>query len=327
MGPRGYAQTLAWAEAANAPGRFVTMLGDERDPRHFNGQGHYNVCFRDAEAFRAHLGKTAAGSTVDLTDPAHQPPLDPKEVMLVPHHTGIQFGPLPRRGTGAAVVWDAWDDRALRPVMEIYSHHGQSELYAPQHVLAYEFNRMRNPERRANTSVPGPFYAQDHWMAGRRLGVIASSDDHSGQGGRRHGGLAAVWADVLTREAIFDAIRQRRCYATTGERILLSFTVEETPMGQCVRAVPGQKLRIRFQVWATDLLVRVEILRHRFGVDRGFIPILADAPRPETLDAAYEVEEEFVGPCVYYGRVTQQPLEWPGMAWTSPVWVDTSEPE
>lgn len=311
LGPEGYRQTLRWAEEAYEPGRFVTVLGDERNPPAWTG--HHNIYFRRAEDFL----------TYAVTPGGERPvPEDPSVAMLVPHHTGIAWGGGPTAGMGAAVNLDAVDDHGLRPVLEIYSHHGQSELYAPQHILAYEFNRMRNPERRANTSVPGPFYAQNYWMMGRRLGVIASSDEHSGQGGRRHGGLTAVWAEELTREGIFDAIRARRCYGTTGERILVEFSVDGEPMGGVIRRPRGSVVTVRLRVWATALLLRVEILRYRFGVDRDFRPILSVPPRPETMDAEFEVADEVTGDALYYARIVQEPVEWPGMAWTSPVWVE-----
>ncbi|XOF34132.1 MAG: DUF3604 domain-containing protein [Candidatus Electrothrix sp. YB6] len=206
--------------------------------------------------------------------------------------------------------------------MEIYSHHGQSEAYNPQHMLAYEWNRMRNPERRANTSVPGPFYAQNYWMQGKRIGVIASSDEHSGQAGRRHGGIAAVFAGNLTRKGIFQALRQRRCYATTGERILLEFMVDDCSMGECGQKEKGDEAEIRLNVWGTDTLLRIEILRYRFGTDTSFIPIVSFFPRPESMDADITHRDIIETASVYYARVVQEPLAWPGMAWTSPIWID-----
>jgi hypothetical protein len=335
LGPGGYELLEAWAKEDDEPGRFVTLLGDERNPHALTG--HHNLYVRDLDTFRQNRALPGRGVQEHPDEEAAQlRQLDPARAMLVPHHTGIQFGALRPGGIGAAVDWDAWDDPGLRPVMEIYSHHGQSERYDPQHCLAYEFNRMRNPERRANSSVPGPYYAWDHWKRGRRVGVIASSDQHSGQGGRRHGGIAAVRAPELTREAVFDAIRERRCYATTGERILVEFAVHGVEMGQCGRARPGDRLAVRLHVWGTDLLLRVEVLRYRFESDRDFVPLVSEAPRPraprhthlahgpqpETMDATVELDDEFAGPCMYVARVVQEPLDWPAMAWTSPVWID-----
>lgn len=313
LGEAGTRQVAKWAEEAHEPGRFVTIPADERNPASWTG--HHNIYFRNVKTFLENAARSEDGEPI---------PTDPSRVMLIPHHTGIAWGDIPGDRGSAAVDWDAADDHGMRPVMEIYSHHGQSELYAPQHVLAYEFNRMRNPERRANVSLHGPYYAQDYWLMGKRVGVIASSDEHSGQGGRRHGGLAAVFARKLTRDAIFDAIRRRHCYATTGERILVEFSVDDVTMGGCARRRKGGKLPVVLHVWGTERLLRVEILRWRTGLDRGFIPILSVAPRPESADASFRLEDEFTADCIYYARITQEPLAWPGMAWTSPVWIDAS---
>jgi hypothetical protein len=169
------------------------------------------------------------------------------------------------------------------------------------------------------------------------MGVIGSSDEHSGQGGRCHGGVAAVFAEELTREGLFDAIRARRCYATTGERILVDFSVDGVGMGGEAAREKGAELPVRLAVWGTAGLIRVDILRHRFGADDGFRLIHSVSPRAggkETggvasvgvpamvADYATELVEELTGPTVYYARVVQMPLEWPGMAWTSPVWIN-----
>ena len=321
MGELGYAQILDWANEAYEPGRFVTVLADERNPEPMTG--HHNIYFRDEESFFRCAAKGGYKAPADRAEAEEwMRSLDPSAVMLVPHHTGIAWRDKPEDGIGSAVDVNAVDDRGLRPLMEIYSHHGQSEAYAPQHVLAYEFNRMRNPERRANSSVCGPYYAQDYWKAGRRFGVIGSSDEHSGQGGRRHGGLAAVFAEELTREGIFDALRERRSYATTGERILLDFSVDGAGMGQSAKRKKGDRLPVKLKVWGTGLLLRVEILRYARDGDDSFVAILSEAPRPESMEFDCEMEEEFAGNSIYYARVTQEPIEWPAMAWTSPVWIE-----
>ena len=320
LGEVGYEQVLRWAREADRPGEFVTLLADERNPTKLTG--HHNMYFRDEETFLAHRYTTGKAPAL----PEDSGDLDPEKIMLIPHHTGIHFSDISNASRRGGVDWDAYEDKlGMRPALEIYSHHGQSESYAPQHILAYEFNRLRNPERRGNSSAPGPHYAQDWWKRGLRLGAIGSSDEHSGQGGRRRGGIAGVFATELTRENIFDSIRERRCYATTGERILVEFSVGDTAMGQSGSAEPGDTVSIRLAIWGTDLLARAEILRYRFGVDDDFLPLVAQLPNRDAqgLDAEIEIEDTIEGPCMYYARIVQEPLTWPAMAWTSPIWIDT----
>ncbi|UCH62083.1 MAG: DUF3604 domain-containing protein [Fidelibacterota bacterium] len=322
LGQGGYQQTIKWAREAYEPGRFVTLLGDERNPGQFTG--HHNLYHRDEESFTASAATRGNAIFADAQQEGHlQAMLDPSRAILIPHHTGLGWRRISLDGSlSEAIDLDACDDQGLRPVMEIYSHHGQSELWNPQHILSYEHNRMRRPERRSNVSISGPYYAQSYWMKERRLGVIGSSDEHSSQAGRRHGGIAAVWAEELTREAIFDALRNRRCYATTGERILVDFSVAGVPMGGVGQRKKGDHVSIELQVWCTDILLRAEVLRFRFGEDSAFVTIMSEFPQPESMDASFSLEDEVRGDCLYYARITQEPLVWPGMAWTSPVWID-----
>lgn len=317
IGERGYEILLEWARRADVPGEFATILGDERCPAVLTG--HHNLYFRDEETFIERRAIPERGADGALEDPEWRD-LDPDKAMFIPHHTGIEWGAL--EAADGVVNLAACDDCGLRPSVEIYSHHGQSELYSPQHILAYEFNRMRNPEKRSNTSVAGPYYAQDYWKMGRRLGVIASSDDHSGRAGRRHGGIAAVWTDELTREAVFDAIKEQRSYGTTGERILVDFSVDGKPMGSQMKVKRAHTVKVKLDVWGTELLLRVEVLRLRFGVDESFAQVLSASPKPQSTDASFEFEDDILADAAYYARVTQEPLEWPGMAWTTPVWID-----
>ncbi|HRU06471.1 MAG TPA: hypothetical protein P5137_11945, partial [Candidatus Brocadiia bacterium] len=319
LGPEGVKQIIAWAGQARQEGRFVPILADERNPHDWTG--HHNLYAASQADYEANAPVPGKPSHFNPQEPAGPAP-DPSSVMIVPHHTGICFGSRSGGAAGNAIDWGAVDDHGLRPVMEIYSHHGQSELYAPQHVLAYEFNRMRNPERRGNVSVPGPYYAQDYWKAGHRFGVIASSDLHNGQAGRPHGGLAALFAPALGERNVFDALRARRCYATTGERILLDFDADGLAMGQAGVRHMDQPIRVALAAWGTDILLTLEILRFRFGVDRDFQVVATLIPRPETRDASIEIEDVVEGPVMYYARVAQEPLAWPDMAWTSPVWID-----
>lgn len=72
------------------------------------------------------------------------------------------------------------------------------------------------------------------------VGVMCNSDGHHGRPGAEDAGMAefgiengltCVLTETLTRDAIFNALKERRCYGTTGARMLLDFAAGERPMG------------------------------------------------------------------------------------------------
>jgi hypothetical protein len=82
----------------------------------------------------------------------------------------------------------------------------------------------------------------DAFEQGYRVGVVCHSDDHKGRPGATRpgassfgaiGGLTCYFMPELTRDALFDALRRRRHYGTTGARIFLGL------QGSFDRAVTG----------------------------------------------------------------------------------------
>jgi hypothetical protein len=80
---------------------------------------------------------------------------------------------------------------------------------------------------------------------GYKTGIVCNSDGHKGRPGAEGpgagafgipGGLTCVLAEELTRESIFKALQQRRCYGTTGPRLLLDFKANGEPMGTEIRS-------------------------------------------------------------------------------------------
>ena len=117
---------------------------------------------------------------------------------------------------GRACNLDFFDGEFVH-LAEIHSHHGTFEWFAEE-VLARGF----------------------------RVGFIGGSDDHTGRQGlvypnRRSnnvvtfdvkGGLMGLYARELTREAVWEAMRARRTYATNGERIYLQDRLWRSPHGR-----------------------------------------------------------------------------------------------
>jgi hypothetical protein len=75
----------------------------------------------------------------------------------------------------------------------------------------------------------------DAFEMGFRVGIVASSDGHKGRPGACYpgasffgsqGGLTCFLAERLNRDAIFESMRRRRHYATTGNRAFVSVAAE-----------------------------------------------------------------------------------------------------
>ena len=96
-------------------------------------------------------------------------------------------------------------------------------------------------------------------------------------------------------------------------------------MGETCQKTIGETVNIKLNVWGTADLLRVELLRYIFEKKSSFKPILSCAPRPESMEASYNIKDEIKGDCMYYVRVTQKPLDWPDMAWSSPIWIETNK--
>lgn len=88
------------------------------------------------------------------------------------------------------------------------------------------------------------------------VGVMGNSDGHHGRPGAEGAGMAefgiangltCVLADGLTRDAVFTALKARRCYATTGARMLLDFTINGRFMGALL-PTPKEPLHIAASV-------------------------------------------------------------------------------
>jgi len=121
---------------------------------------------------------------------------------------------------------------------------------------------------------------------GYRLGFIAASDDHLGHPGYPpksycEGGLAAVWAERMDRNTIYDAMRDRHAYSTTGARIILDFSMNGVPKGGDVEDMSAPR-KYRARVIGTAPLLCVDLMG-RGGFQRswkiGAAPSTADNRR------------------------------------------------
>jgi hypothetical protein len=230
-------EVLAMARQFDAPPTFVPMVGFEWHSTHL---GDYHIIFPELEAEYRRIDDLRA-----LQEFARQ-----RGAIMIPHHLANH---LHHRGADP----EYWDPR-VSPIIEIYSEWGCAE-----HDRApWPYIRHTEGGRWTRNTL------QQFLAAGRRFGVVASTDDHLGYPGAYREGLAAVLAPQLTREAIFDALRNRRTYALTGDRILLDFRLNGRLMGQELPYDRQRELSVAVTGW--DQLDRVEILKNNRVLHRDF---------------------------------------------------------
>jgi hypothetical protein len=318
-------EVKAAVRASYQPGRFVSLLAYECSlPAPY---GHHNVYYAsdDAPLYRRHEVKTLNELWKRLTN---------HRAFTVPHHTGVHW---------AAATWEL--QSPLRPLIEIFSVHGQSERLDPEDSLSYdqligtapygtfpkrgprvpeEYRAEANQIAVISNSAKGPHYAQDAWAAGLELGTIASSDDHTARPGQPYWGLAAVWSRRLDREAIFESLLARQTYATTGQRIYLDFRVNGEMPGK--RVFSGLAPQITLEVYGTSPVEWAEILK--FSQEAKTYEVFRRwAPNSLHLKKAV-VDLGKIRRSFYYVRLKQRELVEGrvAMAWSSPIWVEKKQP-
>jgi hypothetical protein len=265
--------------AAREPGQFETFLSYEW---HSRADGDHHVVYRGDHGPLLggdRIGDVKAALTAAVQRDAAPPAL------VIPHHIGYGAG---YRG----VNWETFTPD-LSPFVEIFSLHGCSESEdAPYPML----HRMGPRDGRGTAS-----WGLRH---GRRFGLVASTDHHSGYPGSYGDGRLAALATDLTREALWEAFLACRVYAATGDKIALDFRVGDAAMGSTVPAAGAQEIVVdvsgRGAIDHVELLKNERVLRRWDGPD----PALAQewAARRGPIRALLRVEWGWGG--------HEQPLPW-----------------
>lgn len=204
-------------------GEFVAYLGYEWTVNATRG-GHHNVLFRTPDnrnRIGAHFYPTLTALYQGLRNAA-----TPRDVVVIPHaHQAGDY---------------RLNDPELEPLVEIMSQHGNFEWF-------------------------GRMYLQH----GHQVGFTAASDNHLSQPGysaplggslSQRGGLGAVMAQAKTRDAIFDGMKQLKAYATSGDRIILDFAVNDVAMGQ--RGPFAAEREIRGNVIGTAPIDSITVMKN-----------------------------------------------------------------
>jgi hypothetical protein len=260
------------------PGAFVPILAYEWScPRY----GDHNVYYRTDD------GEQIAPDTL----PELYAAFADGRALIIPHHTGYAVG---RRGKD----WNYHHPR-LERLVEIFSHHGSSELP----------DGGRWPLR--NIGMGGSARGssvEDALMRRYKLGFVGGSDAHAGA--EVPWVLTGVYAQELTREALFRALWDRRCYATSGPRIELEFSLEDLPMGSLVATDDPPVFRLA--VRAPSPIESIELVRN------GAVAARWPVGTPSFKESWTDHDEPERPDSYYYVRLL---LSDGGAAWSSPIWV------
>jgi hypothetical protein len=202
------------------PGRFTTFLGYEWTVQAPLG-GHHNVYFRDARG-RQRVPHQMVKNLEELYAGLRRVHR-PEDVLIIPH-------------AHMAGDWNRTDGDMER-LTELTSGHGTFEWFS-------------------NKYLANGFF----------VGFIGSSDNHSQHPGytpgtnRQLGGLAAVLAPENGPRQLFDALRDRSCYATTGERIILDVEFNGGRMGE--KLPDSDRRSVRCRVMGTEPIETVDLVKN-----------------------------------------------------------------
>lgn len=251
--PSEWEQIKTITESYNEAGAFVTILGFEESSEGIN---HYDVyLFESAKATGIALGRPLAGLPDawylrELNGPSEEQIVATTAQVLEQYQTDTYL--TVRHSTAHESMGTDWRPNLTQErLIEIYSCWGSNDDAACP---------LRVPGFRPEGSV---LHRLDE---GHVLGFIAAGDSHdarpgNSQFGHQPGGLTGLWVTELTRSGIYEALRNRACYATAGERVIMLLTVNGAEMGS---EVASRELdEVRFQVYAAHYPIGLTLYHNR----------------------------------------------------------------
>jgi len=317
--------TFEWmcnlANRFNTPNEFVTFCSYEWTPPAIAfhseqgqkvGEGHKNVYYSGNKGPLYSYGDKDTNTGMKLLKKLRKS-MGTKDVIVIPHHIGW-----------SNCNWEGHDEK-LQPLIEICSTHGRYE-YEGNTPIGYRKDQV----------IPGKF-VQDMLNKGFKLGFTGGSDSHgliwhgifprqgygdaipsSAVGWKKNAfrtGLTAIIAPELTRKSLFESLKRRRCYATSGAKIFLDFRIENHLMGSDIKVNKNPLIFVK--VIGTNGLRSIDIVRDGHIMASYISPNINN----ELKNISFSIKDNNItrqSNHYYYLRVLQEDGE---MAWSSPIWV------
>jgi hypothetical protein len=244
----------------------------------------------------------------------------PKDLISIPSFT-----------MGKGTVYDFKDfNPDFERVVEIYNSWGSSECTKKDgNKIPIKGPAKKGVQEEADGAI------QKALKENKRFGFVAGGLDDRGvyadfyenEQEQYMPGLTGIIAHEHSRGALFEALYNRSCYATTGARMIVGLYLAGFPMGSETNTIDKHGLMINrhlsgYVAGTTDLEL-VEIIRNG-KVIKSFKPTGYSleftyddhVPLEQVTIDAKDKKPPFV---YYYLRATQKDGN---MAWSSPIWVD-----
>ncbi|MBF0245221.1 MAG: hypothetical protein HQL31_08105 [Planctomycetes bacterium] len=289
----------------NVPGEFVTLPAYEASLKGGCG-GDNNIYMRTwPSIFADHYENGDIKSLMAELEKL----LPAGDAFAVPHHTtrAVKHGEIP------TAIYPGADKM---PVAEITSCWGTSESRGNPDPL-WEIH-------------DGPSYLVDLLNQGLRLGFVGGTDTHislpfqrDNRGNHLHSdpGGTGVYAAELTRDAIYEGIRSRSCYAGKRERSYLNASINGYRPGEWVEdpgAAKGKTIQVEAAgpstIEAIDFIRNGKVIHSIAGTAWHQIEEFTDNDEL----TAHALRSEIMGLFVYY--YTRIRYKDATLAWSSPVW-------
>lgn len=245
---------------------------------------------------------------------------NPKELISIPSFS---------MGKGFVTPFTQWDPDFER-VVEIYNAWGCSECTAKEGNL----RPITSDDKKGVFEIEKGSIrrALNHNC---RFGFVAGGLDDRGIYGdfyesgqvQYSPGLTAIFAIEQTREALFQALYNRACYATTGERIILFYSIANANMGSELntKTKPGllYNRHISGFTAGTSEITEIAIIRngetlHVFHPKATQFDFVFDDAEPLTKSLLTSPDDR-PSFTYYYIRIVQANGH---VAWGSPIWID-----
>jgi len=242
--------------------------------------------------------------------------LSPKELISIPSFTMSKES-----------CYDFKDfNKDFERVVEIYNAWGSSEMTSKEGNL----RPISGPVKEDSEGS-----IQKALLSGCRFGFVAGGLDdreiyqklYDTKQVQYASGLTGIIAKSQSRDAILDALFNRSCYATTGEKIIAGFNIANEPMGSQISTY--KKPGLLYNRYITGFLIGTDKIKE-VVIYRNNKIIQTFRPDTSNYEFAFDDQELLQNIAIkpieenpafafYYMRAVQSDSN---IVWTSPIWID-----